>query len=234
MVQATKMTGDQLVITVDNIITNSEANARVRERVAALGYDAKQFAFGRELCEFCNQTAGARVEATANAKAATASVRRTGKVARAKHQGLLRVVRAIFPRGSVERGKLGVTGATPVGRLAFIATAMRQCNNALRITEISTVLAQYGYDQRRIQECCDSISAYQQALQTQSMAQAEAASAIRAHAVARDALRRWLSQYLEIAKVAMADDADMIKALNLPISSVPTIEPDVVTLPRAA
>jgi hypothetical protein len=152
--------------------------------------------------------AGAQRLATERARAAE-------KRARTHYGSLVQTVRAVFPRNAPQRTALEITGRSLSDSAAFITAATTLFNNALAIAEIADVLARYGYDAATLRGERESIAAFQQAMQAQAQAKSAARQATRAQTEALNALQRWMTLYVKIAKVALRAQPELLKALGV-------------------
>jgi hypothetical protein len=97
----------------------------------------------------------------------------------------------------------------------FIPAAYALFDNALKIEEIQKVLATYGYDQAKLQSERAKIAAFESTNQAQEAAKVAAHQATREQDTALAALRDWLAQYIEIARVALRDKKQLLEKLGV-------------------
>jgi hypothetical protein len=197
------------------VIENTLANPGILERVAARGYTATEMAAGQRLHRVAVAAVDAQAAAAGAARHTTERADAAEKQARASYQELVQTVRAVFPANSSQRKSLEVVGAMPVDTAKFIAVATTLFNNALNVTEISAVLARYGYEEKALRRERELIAAYQQALQAQASAKSAAKLATRAQREALTEMQQWVAQYTKIAKVALRSQPELLKALGI-------------------
>lgn len=195
-------------------ITNTLANQHIQDLVAQRGYTADKLLEGQQLYSTARRAMDAQTTASGAAREARERVIQAAKPARASYQDLAQTVRAIYPLHSSQRTALNVVGRTPIDTKGFIETAMTLFNNARNIREISERLAQYGYTDYQLALNRENIVAYKAAVQAQALAQAEAKVATQAQTEALAALRRWITQYRKIARVATRHEPGLLKAFG--------------------
>lgn len=198
------------------IIGNSQQNSEIRDLVAARGYTATVLLEGQYLYEAATKAVDAQAAAAGEQLLATDRAEAAERAARASYQRLAQTVRAIFPANSPQRKALEITGPMPQESAAFLAVATTLFNNASRIGDIAVVLAKYGYNEQTLRDEHALITVYQQALQAQALAKGAAKQATRGQNEALTALQQWMAQYLKIAKIALRDQPELLKAIAFP------------------
>lgn len=215
-----KIPSEYLTQIANQIIQNSMHEPRIQALVEKHGYSAGQLEIAQQLSTRTQLAVETQKQAAKAAQSATAEVQRTKAQARAIYQVLVQTARAVFPAGSTERAFLVADGPTPNDTRAFIAAANMLFKAAIDDHAIAATLQHYGFDDYKVRAGRDAIGAYQAALQARSVAQSRALEATRDKRAAVVELRRWLAQYLKIARIALAGNRELLKALGIPRSRV--------------
>ncbi len=195
-------------------ISNTLADHELQTLVAAYGYTESKMQAGRQLCDAASAAVNAQTAATGRQRQASLQARDAEERARDSYQALAQVARAVFMRNTAHRATLGLVGSAPQGTAAFLAAATTLFGNVLAQAEIMGVLADYGYDAKRLASEHAVITAFDYATQAHVAALGAAQQATRDQQAALEKLNQWLAQYLKIAKIALRAKPDLIEKLG--------------------
>jgi hypothetical protein len=195
-------------------ISNTLSDPEIQHMVARYGYTLDKLAEGQRLYDTAIANVNAQASASAEQRLATARLRAAEAAARASYQALAQLARAVLPPGNGHRLALGLVGAAPQGTPAFLKAGDTLFANALNVVEIKALLAEYGYDEARFEAERAQIEAFERAYKAQVAARGAAQHATRAHHATFTSLKRWVAQYLKIAKIALRDKPELIEKLG--------------------
>ena len=206
---AERLTAAQLAI------DNSLADAQIQDLVSAYGYSAEKLAVGKTLYDAALAAYSHAQGAAGAQQLATAHLKSTGKIARDAFQALAQVARAVFSDTPDHLVALGLDNPMPSTTAGFLNHATMMFDNAQSVSEIQSMLAQYGYTIEKLQTECAKIVDYNQANQSQEAAKgtAQQATVIQNKALAE--LDSWMARYIKIAKVALRHDKQLLEKIGI-------------------
>lgn len=215
MARSTKTSIHERLTYAELVISNSLMNPNIQGLVAAYGYPAEVLYSGQRLLTTARQAVETQVATVAASSLATDNARQAKQAAHTSYQRLVKLVRAIYPAESPQLKALGVTGREPKQAAAFIESATIVFNNAMRIREIGAMLEKFGYTPGRLATERASILEYKAAFLAQARMRTEAKTATVTQKAAMNALRRWMAQYLKIARIALHHRPDLLKDFDI-------------------
>jgi hypothetical protein len=208
----------QMLHDAELAIENTLSSAPVRDAVAPFGYDATHLEIGRTLQHAAGLAVQAQQLAEGAQKSTTARVLSTQKHAWAAYQSLAKLARAIYGKTPGRLGALGLKGQMPRGTAAFLNAANKLFSSAKDQAELAT----YGYDADRLVTESAKIQAYKQADVEQEAAKGAKQNATRAQDAALKTMNTWVSQYLQVAQVALKDEPVLLEQLGLTVRATKT------------
>lgn len=195
-------------------LNNTQNDPTLSALVANFGYNQAKIDQGWQLYDAATAAVNAQAAAVGAQLQATAVAAAAEARARASYQALAQLARAMFPASSAQRATLGLVGIVPQSTPAFLAAAHTLFKNAVGIADIAAVLAEYGYDAARLADEYAVIGVFNQAYAAQAAAISAAQQISRDRRVALSAIRRWVAQYLKIAKIALREQPMLIEKLG--------------------
>lgn len=214
-------------------IQNTLADAEIQAAVAAYGYSLEKVKAGKSVYDQAVAVVNAQISAVGAQQEATASVETAKKAAYVAYQSLAKVARAVFVQDKAKLSRLGLTGAMPKATAGFLTAAYALFDNAMT-PELQSLLANYGYDEARLQGERALIAAYDAANRQQEQAKGTAQQATRDQDAALKALDLWYNQYIKIARVALRDKKELLEKLGIRSLSVKTAAQRGATIKAAA
>jgi hypothetical protein len=202
-------------------INNTLADQEIQALVGVYGYTPARMQEGKALYDSAVEAVSAQAAAAGAQRRATLQATDAERQARNSYKGLAKVARAVFKSTSAERKALALRGATPQGTAAFLTAAEKLCENALNVAEVKTTLAEYGYDEARLQEERAVISGFAQAHQAQVAAMGAAIEATHAQNLALQQLSDWMVRYRAIATAALQHNPQLAERLGFAVRTTP-------------
>ena len=196
-------------------ISNALADAEIQSRVAAFGYPSDKLNEGKALLDAARAAVQAQQAAEGQQRACTERLQTATQDARDAYQALAQVARAVFAQDKPKLVTLQLNGAMPRTTAAFLQAAYTLFDNALGAADISSALANYGYPPAKLQSERAKIVACDEANQAQEAAKGAAQQATQTQAAALDALDTWLAQFVNIAKVALRAQKQLLEKLGI-------------------
>lgn len=197
------------------IISNTLDQDDIRSLVSTRGYNATVLAEGERLYNVASTAVENQAVAASKLRIATDQVQEAERLAHTSYQRLAKTVRAIFPANASELKALEMTSRMPKESSAFITAALTMFNNAIRVPEIATALARYGYDEQTLTDEREHIRAFQQSIRAQAIARGAAKEATRMQNEALAALQQWVARYTKIARIALSERPELLDTLGI-------------------
>lgn len=190
-------------------IRSSLADVEIQQLVAGCGYTIEKLGEGRLLFEVARATVHARELAAAVQLSAGYVLDNARREAFDAYQALAKVARAILSPAALSR--LGLQGEMPRSASAFLVAAGTLFDNAPSMH----ALADFGYDAAGIAVERAKVEAFKAAYQKQETATDVARQAFAEQDEALSALNKWMTQYLEIAQVALREKPQLLEKIGV-------------------
>lgn len=192
-------------------ISNSIEDDEIQGLVAEFGYDSEKLNAGMALYIAAQAVVNLQTAKSGAQQESTRMLTQAEIAARDAYQSLAKVARAVFSKDKAQLTTLGLSGAMPKDIAGFLAAASTLFDNATSLPE----LANYGYDEEKIQAERSKIQALNTANQNQEMAKGAAQQATREQDAAMQALNDWAGQYRKIAKVALRGNKQLLEKIGI-------------------
>ena len=209
-----KRTIPHILNAAQTALNNTFADAEILALIEVYGYTREKLQEGKRLHAAAVAAVSAQVAAAGAQRRAYMRVREAEKVARKRHQALAKISRIVYAPKSAERTELGLVGLTPHSTVKFLAAANTLFDNALKLPEIGTALAEYGYHRERLEADRARLTELDQAREAQLDARSAAKQATQDQNTALSALARWLGNYRTTAQVALDGQPDLLDKLG--------------------
>lgn len=195
-------------------INNTLADTEIQTAVAAFGYSIEKMKDGKALYDQAVVAVNAQTAAAGTQRDATANTVSAEKMAQTAYQSLAKVARAIFAQDKSKLAMLGLTGKMPRSTAGFLTAAYALFENANN-PEIQAQLAEYGYDNAKLQSERAIIEAFETANRSQEQAKGTAQQSTRDQDAALKELDLWYKQYIKIARVALRNKKELLEKLGI-------------------
>ncbi len=197
------------------IIKNSLSDEEIQAAVGNYGYTTDKLNQGQALLDAANdsvdtreKTKGAEEEETDQAK----SLRKTAETA---YESLAKIARTEFRGQKEQLVKLGLNGEMPRTIAGFIESGKTLFNNALADDEIKTALAKYNYSVATLTSEKQKILDFESEYDAEVKAKGTAKQSTSGKKDAVGELKTWMSQYINIAKIALANNKGALTKLGI-------------------
>jgi hypothetical protein len=190
-------------------ITNSLADPEIKAAVAQFGYTPAKLNAGKKLYDAALAAVNAQRSGKGDQKTATADLKAAEKAARDAYQAAAKVARATLDKDGL--ATLGLTAKEPRDTAGFIQAGYTLFDNAAA----SGLLADFGYDAKRIAAERAKIAAFDTANQAQEMTKGAAQQASQNQEAALTKMNEWVAQYLKIAKVALRGKKQSLEKIGV-------------------
>jgi hypothetical protein len=193
------------------MIDNSLRDPQIQERVAAFGFPVGKLNAAKALFEAAQAAVNLQILKSGAQQQSTSSLAEAEVSARDAYRALAKVARAVFIKDKGQLTVLGLTGREPDSFAGFLAAAYTLFNNAANLS----VLAEYGYDAAKLQTERGKIAALDDANLRQESAKGAAQQSTEERDAALQALHNWVSQYRQIARVALRDQKQLLESIGI-------------------
>jgi len=204
------------------IIKNSTSDSEIQTAVAGYGYPLDELNKGQSLLDVASGAVDTRTESKGAQGEETNTAKALRKNAETAYESLAKIARSEFKDKKENLAKLGLTGEMPRTIAEFISSAKTLFDNAASDVEIKTALAKYKYDDARIasekQKVLDFESEYDKEVAAKGTAKESTSDKNQA---VKD-LKKWVSQYTTVAKVALAGNKPALAKLGIKASTTKT------------
>jgi hypothetical protein len=193
----------------------AQEHAELAARLGPRGYGAATLAQGAALCDAAQAGFNARNAALAEQQAALSTLQAAEGAARGGFGDFRAIARALFQRDADALIGLRVKGRVPADREQFLTTAHAAYDAGLGNAEWGARLAPHGYDQAALQAEQAKLAALAQAAVKHETARAAAQRATTERDAAGQALDSWWNKFRAVARVALRERPDLLRALGM-------------------
>ncbi len=203
-------------------IANSINNPDILSLVTPKGYPPTELSKGLDILAIAREKVKARPAAMGTQKGSTTARNKAEKDAMGAYQDLSTIAKAEFKNDPDLLAVIGLDKPMPRSVAEFIETGYRLIDNVTKNEAIRTRLAAHGYDEAMLKserakiEACDALNVAQK-----SAAGAKQVTSDEAQA-AMKALDDWMSEYIQIAKVALKGKKNLMEKIGIKVRTVKT------------
>ncbi len=196
---------------------NTQNDPEIAEMLGAYGYTADELEKGYAIYQAALDAVNARVDAVGAQQQATVETERACMEAERAYQRLAKVARAIFLHDEPHLAALGLQGPMPRTTAEFLKSAYTLFDNALEVEGSKVALAQYGFDEARLQEQRQKIVAYDRSNQLQEAAKGNAQQTTLEQEEALLRMDEWYAIFRKVARVALEEKPQLLEKLGIPV-----------------
>ncbi len=213
-----QLSNDELLTLGTRILDNSQAPP-IREAMATVGYDEAAFQRGQALRDAFAAAVQARQSEFGEQITATEALRDAWDAFHSQtYMPHVTIARLVFDGGGTIR-RLGVEGDRPDAFGAYLQEAHRFYQTVSGDPGLQGALAERGVDEAATAAALADLDQLEALDQSQEREKAEAQQATRARNDARRAFADWLADFQKFARVALADQPDLLEQLGLTVRS---------------
>ena len=202
---------NQARIAIDNALSNEQIQAALKE----FGCTADQIRAGKALYETALTAQQRQGAQRGDQIAATARLNQARATAHKSYMQLVQLARLAFKTQPGIATKLAIAGPRQKSLSGWLLQAKQFYTNALSDGEIQFGLADYGVTLAKLQAAQAAVEAVEAANSLQEREKGEAQAATQARNAAIAALNDWLSDFLAVARIALADNSQLLEILGI-------------------
>lgn len=196
-------------------IGNAIADAEIGALLASRGYGPAQLSEGQKLYQAAEASVKVQLAAEGRQKTAAQSAKAAEKAAHKAFQELAKTARAHFMRDKAALAVLGLRGPMPDTQSLFITMATALFDNVPQEPAIAEALKGKGYPPDKLAKERAKIDAMSAAIQAHQAAIGASQQATEEQTAALDALAAWMSEFIPIARLALAEKPQLLEALGI-------------------
>ncbi len=203
-------------------LNNSNEDIEIKAELGKYGFDQARIAEGLTYYNEADAAVSAAAAALGDQKLATENLEATKKRAEDAYQALSGVAKAVLKGNEGALTKLGLNRAMPRAMAPFISAGNILFDNALGDPDIKAKLAGRSYTDEKLTAEHAKIGDYDSADDKQEAAKGAYQRAASTEAAALKRLNDWMSEFRNIAKIALKDNKNLLEKLGIKVRSVKT------------
>lgn len=205
---------DERITSAQVAIENALDHPEIASLLAEYNYDQERLYFGKGLLSEAQGLHSHQQEQYGNQYQATDDLYITWGTAKAVYSGHIRLARVALKKNRGAKKKLGLLGPRKRALSRWVTQALQFYDNALKDDFIKERLATFGLTEQKLQEGRNLVVQVleEEKWQERKKGTAQDTTSRRNHAL--DKLDEWMSDFKEVARVALADHPHLLKILG--------------------
>lgn len=212
-----QLSHDELLTTGALTLENA-AQPPIQEAMTQMGYDETALQEGQSLHDAYAASVQARQAEYGEQQSATDALNDAWDAFHSQtYMPHVKITRLLVDDGT--QARLGITGDRPDAFPAYVQEARRFYDTIAGDEALQTTLAERGITAESVTEAQSALEQLESLDQTQEREKAEAQQATRDRNDARRAFTDWLSNYHQFARIALADQPELLEQLGIAVDS---------------
>ncbi len=195
-------------------IDNSLNIPAILNAVSVFGYDQPRLQAARALYDEVMELVAAQKREYGDQYEATAVVNAAWETADLAYKRTLKVCRILFKGNASAAGALNLSGSRKKSLSGWLEQATTFYTNLLNTPDFITALAEFGYDQAKLEAEAALVQAVYDANAVQDKERGEAQEATLVRDAKLDELDEWVARYKQVAQLALEDSPQMLEQLG--------------------
>lgn len=200
-------------------IENALNNETILTALSEWGYPREKLEVGKTLYETAASAQRQQKKEYGEQVGATDTLDRTRTTAQKTYARLTKVARAVLSDNPGALRELDLNGRRKQSLAGWLAQADQFYQQTLANPAILEALGEYGVTTAKLEAGRAQLEAIRAAKTVQEMEKGEAQRATQVRDTALEELNIWLDRYLQIARVALEDDPQLLEALGILVRS---------------
>ena len=206
---------DEYLTRAGVLLTNARQNPAIAAALDAVGYDDAALQQGQTLLDTARHQSDVQRKEYGDQYGATAELVQAAAAAEAVYQKHRQLVATAYKADPARLTAFTLNESKKPSFSGWLTQARRFYANLLADAAAVTALGRYKLTRARLEQGQALVQQAEQLNAVQETEKGEAQRATRARDAALDALDDWLADFKVIAKVALADDPQLLEALQL-------------------
>ena len=200
-------------------IDNSLNIPAILNAVSAFGYDLARLQAARALYDEVMALVAAQKREYGDQYEATAVLQTAWDSADAAYKRTLKVCRILFKGNAKAAGALNLSGSRKKSLSGWLEQAITFYTNLLNTPDFITALAEFGYDQAKLEAEAALVQAVENANAAQDKERGEAQESTLARDAKLDELDEWVARYKKVAQLALEESPQQLEQLGWVVKS---------------
>ncbi len=198
-----------------NAITNALGSEEIKSAMAAYGYDETRLQKGNALYNKASELQTLQVKEYGDKYSATDAMNLARAVANKIYMEHLKIARIALVGDRGAGASLELDGLRKVTFSGWLQQAKTLYANALSSPDVTTALGRFGITQEKLEAGQQLVDEVEQKLNVQLMEKGEAQNATQERDEAFEELEGWMSDFIAIARIALADKSQYLEVLGI-------------------
>ncbi|KAB8140023.1 hypothetical protein F8S13_25430 [Chloroflexia bacterium SDU3-3] len=196
------------------LITNSQANPTISALLAQNGYDAAAMSIGQALYDKAYELTRIQQREVSEQRSASTAIETAWEQAKSSYMPILELARVALKHSNTV-ASLDLYGRRKGALLAWIEQAKRFYENVVQQPDDMAKLAKLNITPERIAAALADVNALAAAHNAHLQEQSDNQKATELRDAAIDELDDWVEDFVQVAKVALRDDRQLLEALGI-------------------
>jgi hypothetical protein len=196
-------------------LSNATKDAEVQAALSLYKYDAPRIAQGLVKHAAAENAVSNSVDKRGALRAGVAHAVKSRKAVQVAFQRMAKVSRAAFAEEPATLARLGLDRRMPAREADFVQAARTLFNTTAYTAAMRAALADNGYDDAKLSGERSKIAELEFAIQNRENCRGGAQQAVADQRTALKDMDRWMSSFAKVARVALADRAQLVEKLGL-------------------
>jgi len=196
-------------------IDNALSTPQIQEYLEEYGYTPKKIQTGKTLYEIALAAQQKQRQEYGEQISATEALNRLWEEAQTSYMRCVKIARIAFKNNPGIATELAINGTRKRTLSGWLLQAKQFYINAFGNPEILKGLAEYGMTKAKLEACQKELETVETVNLTQEKEKGEAQNATKIRDKAMDELNGWLSDFIAIARVALAEEPQLLESLGI-------------------
>ena len=196
-------------------INNSLGDDEIKNAVAGMGYTEEKFNEGDNLLKDSQTLYQIQLKEYGDVDAAQDKLKTSRKEVYGSYITMLTIARIAFKNDVQAISTLELNGSRATTLSGWLSQARNFYNSLLNNEEWKTVMAGYGQTDEKLTEALDNVNGVAQAAENVKKEMGDAQNATQKRDMKFEELTDWLSDYDQIAEIALADKPQLLEKIGI-------------------
>ncbi|WP_068473123.1 hypothetical protein [Saccharicrinis aurantiacus] len=206
---------DELISKASVAITNGIQQEPIAALLLQFGYTPERLAVGEGLLNTTEELNRLQIKEDGEQKEATSVLNQSIKKANTVYVPHLKIARIAFKNDTNLSTQLELRGERKQRQSAWLQQTKVFYNNLLGNPDALEKMAAYGQSNEKLEAGLQLVKAVDAQLAVRKKEMGEAQNATETRDAAADELQEWYSDYIEIARIALADQPQYLEMLGI-------------------
>lgn len=206
---------DSKLLFAQNAIANALAIKEISTPLAQFGYNSTRIKEGEDLYNTAKDLQTKQVKEYGEQYEATNVLYLSRAMANKTYMVHVKIARIALRNNQETNASLQLTGNRKDSLSGWLRQANAFYTNALNTPKVITALAKFGIDKKKLEDGNALVGKLESSFNAQLKEKGEAQIATQAHDKAMDELQEWVSDFIAIARIALASEPQLLEMLGI-------------------